>query len=161
VRQLAAHRPYIRACSQADRDDGLVVVGVHTPEFSFEHDVDRVRDATIAREIDYPVVLDSDYTIWRAFDNHYRPALYFADRDGVIRDDHFSPGDRTSIPFRVLIDGEAPGEAHGVDVDEHGNGVLDAGRLYQLVRQYDGVGERTLEISFLDDGAEAYVFTFG
>jgi hypothetical protein len=63
--------------------------------------------------------------------------------------------------FRVLLDGEAPGPSHGVDADEAGNGVLRDGRLYQLVRQHDGVRERTLEITFLEAGAEAYVFTFG
>jgi hypothetical protein len=65
------------------------------------------------------------------------------------------------IPFRVHLDGDAPGRSHGVDVDEHGYGVLGNGRLYHLVRQHDAVRERTLEISFLEPGAEAYVFTFG
>ena len=65
------------------------------------------------------------------------------------------------IPFRALLDGEAPGPAHGVDVDEDGNGLLEDGRLYQLVRQHDPVGERTLEITFLAPGAEACSFTFG
>jgi hypothetical protein len=65
------------------------------------------------------------------------------------------------IAFRVLVDGEAPGASHGVDVDEDGNGLLDNGRLYQLVRQAIGVRERTLEITFLDPACEAYVFTFG
>jgi thiol-disulfide isomerase/thioredoxin len=84
--------PYVRAWSQAYRDDGLVVIGVHTPEFSFEHEVDRVRPAVKEREIDYPVALDNDYAIWSAFDNHYWPALYFVDRDGIIRDEHFGEG---------------------------------------------------------------------
>jgi thiol-disulfide isomerase/thioredoxin len=255
--------PYVRAWWQAYRDDGLVVVGVHTPEFSFEHELDRVRQATKERGIDYPVALDNDYEIWRAFDNHYWPALYFLDRDGIIRDEHFgegryeeservirrllgverklvavegvgveaeadwdqlrtpetylgyersenradarpedlplnhwalagewtigrekvvldqaggsiayrfhardahlvlSPGAREPIPFRVLLDGEAPGRSHGVDVADDGNGLLAEGRLYQLVRQHDSVRERTLEITFLEPGAEAYVFTFG
>src|SRR3954452_9032960 len=78
--------PYIRAWSQAYRDDGLVVLGVHTPEFSFEHAIDRVRLAAKDREIDYPVVVDNDYEVWNAFANHYWPALYFVDRKGVIRD---------------------------------------------------------------------------
>jgi hypothetical protein len=64
-------------------------------------------------------------------------------------------------PFRVLLDGEAPGPSHGVDVDEDGNGLLRDGRLYQLVREQDAVRERTLEITFLEPGAEAYAFTFG
>ena len=84
--------PYVRAWSQAYRDDGLVVVGVHTPEFSFEHEVDRVRLATKERDIDYPVAVDNDYEVWSAFDNHYWPALYFVDADGAIRDRHFGEG---------------------------------------------------------------------
>src|SRR5262245_5701089 len=238
--------PYVRAWSQAYRDDGLVVIGVHTPEFSFEHHVDLVRRATNERTIDYPIAVDNDYAFWKAFDNHYWPALYFVDADGVIRDEHFGEGryeqsERTiqrllgvegdlvpvegsgveaeadwsrlrtpetylgylrgthfaspdaergayelpdrlplnhwglagawriegehvaldaaggsiafrfeardahlvlsrragdPIPFRVLLDGERPGDSHGVDVDEDGGGVLDDGRLYQLVRQH-------------------------
>ena len=65
------------------------------------------------------------------------------------------------IPFRVLLDGEAPGPSHGVDVDEDGNGLLGEGRLYQLAREHDTVRERTLQITFLEPGAEAYAFTFG
>jgi thiol-disulfide isomerase/thioredoxin len=84
--------PYVRAWSRAYRDDGLVVIGVHTPEFSFEHEIDRVRLATTERDIDYPVAVDNDYDVWQAFDNHYWPALYFVDRDGVIRDRHFGEG---------------------------------------------------------------------
>ena len=79
------------------------------------------------------------------------------------RDAHLvlSSGAREPIPFRVLLDGQAPGTSHGVDVDEDGNGVLADGRLYQLVRAHDAVRERTLEITFWEPGAEAYVFTFG
>ena len=84
--------PYVRAWSQAYRDDGLVVIGVHTPEFSFEHEIDRVRQATKERGIDYPVAVDNDYAIWSAFDNHYWPALYFVDAEGIIRDQHFGEG---------------------------------------------------------------------
>lgn len=212
------------------------------------------------RAIDYPVALDNHYEIWKAFDNHYWPAVYFVDRDGVIRGNHFGEGryepterviqrllgverDLVSvegsgveaaadwinlrspetylglarrermaslerldlnqwaltsewataeervvleqagrsiayrfhardahlvfsrataepIPFRVLLDGEPAGRSHGVDVDERGNGLLRDGRLYQLIRQHDRVRERTLEINFLGQGAEAYVFTF-
>jgi hypothetical protein len=79
------------------------------------------------------------------------------------RDAHLvlSPGARKPIPFRVLLDGGAPGPSHGVDVDADGNGLLRDGRLYQLVRQHDAVRERTLEITFLEPGAQGYVFTFG
>jgi thiol-disulfide isomerase/thioredoxin len=256
--------PYVRAWSQAYRDDGLVVIGVHTPEFSFEHEIDLVRLATKERAIDYPVAIDNDYAIWSAFANNYWPALYFVDANGVIRDDHFgegryeqservmqrllgverepvsveglgveaaadwenlgtsetylgggpggkrrsgalperlgvnewgldgewtigrenivleqaggsiayrfhardanlvlSSGAREPIPFHVRVDGEAPGPSHGVDVDEEGNGTVRHGRLYQLVRERDAVRERTLEITFLEAGAEAYAFTFG
>jgi thiol-disulfide isomerase/thioredoxin len=267
--------PYVRGWSQAYRNDGLVVVGVHTPEFSFEHELERVRQAITERGINYPVALDNEYEVWSAFDNHYWPALYFIDTEGIIRNHHFgegryeqserviqrllgvereltsvegvgveaeadwehlrtpetylgyarseqlespggaaldehriyqlperlslntwglagewtigrekvvleqagggialrfhardanlvlSPGAREPMPFRVLLDGDAPGRSHGVHVDEDGSGLLADGRMYQLVRQDGAVRERTLEISFSQPGAEAYVFTFG
>jgi len=269
--------PYVRAWSRAYRDDGLVVIGVHTPEFSFEHEIYRVRQATRDRSIDYAVAVDNDYAIWTAFDNHYWPALYFIDRDGLIRDQHFGEGryqeseriiqrllgiDRAPVPvtgtgveaeadwnhlrtpetylgylrgenfasprpdalgqagtyevperlgsgqwglagewevgresvvlqqaggsiafrfrardahlvlsteteapepvpFRVLLDGQPPGPSHGADTNEDGSGLLRDGRLYQLIRQDGGVRDRTLQISFRQAGAEAYVFTFG
>ncbi len=268
--------PYVRAWSRAYRSDGLVVIGVHTPEFFFERDIELVRQATAEREIDYPVAIDSHYAIWNAFDNHYWPALYFIDSDGVIVGQYFgegeyeqsehviqrmlgvdrepvaiavegkgveaaadwdhlrspetylgdgrsegfaSPGgvvaesrlyripgslrlnqwavaghwtieqekatlDRGAgsvafrfqardanlvmsagggepIPFRVLVDGRPPGSSHGADTDADGNGVLGSGRCYQLVREQGEVLERTLEITFDQPGAQAYVFTFG
>ncbi|WP_435209239.1 redoxin family protein [Micromonospora sp. bgisy143] len=267
--------PYVRAWSRAYRDDGLVVVGVHTPEFGFEHQLDWVRAAVAARDIDYPVAVDSDYAIWGAFANQYWPALYFVDADGVISDEHFgegryeqserviqrllgierdlvpvegvgveaaadwdqlrtpetylgfgrgghfaspqgaalderrgyqlperlglnqwaldgewtigpekavlaqagggvafrfhardahlvlSPNGQGPIPYRVYLDGEPPGPSHGVDVDADGNGVLQEGRLYQLVRQDGAIRERTVQIRFDAPGAEAYAFTFG
>ena len=267
--------PYVRAWSEAYRDDGLVVIGVHTPEFSFEHEIERVRQAVADRDIEYPVAVDNDYEIWNAFGNHYWPALYFVDADGTISDRHFgegryeeserviqellgverelvsvegagveaeadwdnlrtpetylgyartvgfaSPGGATfderngyelperlrfgqwaiagewtigrehialeraggsiavrfeardahlvlnsearePIPLRVLVDGEAPGRSHGVDVDGDGRGFLREGRMYQLVREHDTVRQRMLEIAFLQPGAEAYAFTFG
>jgi thiol-disulfide isomerase/thioredoxin len=271
LRQL----PYIRAWSQAYRDDGLVVIGVHTPEFSFEHDVERVRRAVMTLEVDFPVAIDNDYVIWTAFANHYWPALYFIDGDGAMRDFHYGEGryeqserviqkllglDRepTSIeahglgtpaawhalratetylgyefgerfaspgrvspdacrtyqvpdrlrsdhwalsgdwtihaeyiesanagaslsyrfhardahlvlarrtpdpvPFRVTLDGEPPASSHGLDIDEHGRGVLDESRLYQLIRQHDKVHKRVVTIEFLSGGAESYAFSFG
>jgi thiol-disulfide isomerase/thioredoxin len=267
--------PYVRAWSQAYRDEGLIVIGVHTPEFAFEHDIDGVRRATKERAISYPVAVDNDYAIWNAFANHYWPALYFTDADGIICDQHFGEGryeqseraiqkllgverepvpvegagveaaadwdhlrtpetylgywrsgqlassqrpavdeslayvlpedlrlnhwalagewtigaenvalddasgtiafrfhardahlvlslsTREPIPFRVLLDGEPPGASGGVDVDEDGHGVLREDRMYQLVRQHDAVRDRTLKITFLEPGAEAYAFTFG
>ena len=267
--------PYIRAWSEKYKQHGLVVLGVHTPEFPFEHDFGNVREQVKAMRIDYPVAADNDYAVWNAFSNNYWPALYFIDRDGMIRDHHFgegryeeselviqrllgierdlvsveglgveaeadwdhlrtpetylgygrsthfaspqdggfgergayefpeylrfnhwaldgewtigaesvmldraggsiayryqardahlvlSPGNHEPIPFRVTVDGEAPGESHGVDVDEDGNGLLQHGRLYQLIREHDTVRERILEIAFHQPGVEAYAFTFG
>ena len=254
--------PYVRAWSEAYKDDGLLVVGVHTPEFPYEQNLDNIRRAVEAMRIDYPVPVDNDYRIWQAFSNNYWPALYFVDRDGVIRDEHFGEGryegservlqellgidrelvaivgdgveapadwddlespetyvgraraerqtddapaelrknhwsfqgdwtikgpgavlneagggiayrfhardlhlamnpDGKPVPFRITIDGEAPGASHGVDVDATGNGVVAEPRLYQLVRQPGRIEDRTFEITFLEPGVEASVFTFG
>lgn len=115
-------QPHVRAWAQAYRDDGLVVVAVHTPEFSFEHDADLVRQAVTDRGIDYPVAIDSDYKVWDAFANRYWPAMYFIDQDGVIRDEHFGEG-RYEESERTLqrllgVDGEpAPIEALGIEAD--------------------------------------------
>src|SRR6266536_5146011 len=97
--------PYVRAWSQAYRDEGLVVIGVHTPEFSFEHDIDRVRQATKERAIDYPVAVDNDYAVWDAFANNYWPALYFIDAEGRIRHHRFGEGDyeRSEIIIQQLL----------------------------------------------------------
>jgi thiol-disulfide isomerase/thioredoxin len=84
--------PHIRAWEQKYRPAGLVVVGIQTPEFEFEQNRDSVRREVAARAIDWPVAIDNRYEIWRAFGNRYWPALYFIDRDGVIRDHHFGEG---------------------------------------------------------------------
>src|SRR5512133_2629147 len=84
--------PYVRAWAEKYRDHGVVVIGVHTPEFSFEHDLDNVRRAAKDMRVDYPIAIDNDYAIWSAFDNHYWPALYFVDADGIIVDQHFGEG---------------------------------------------------------------------
>jgi thiol-disulfide isomerase/thioredoxin len=273
--------PYVRAWAQKYRQ-GLVVVGVHTPEFPFERNVDSVRRAVQQMRIDYPIAIDNDYTIWRAFNNQYWPALYFVDARGQVRQHHFgegeyegsenaiqkllgetgaanvgrgtvaaeaggaeapadwdslrspenyvgyersehfaSPGgserDRrrlyaaparltlnqwalagewtigrqatvlsspngrivyrfhardlhlvmgpprrgTSVRFRVSIDGQPPGPAHGLDVDAGGNGTVVEPRLYQLIRQPKPIVDRQFEIEFLDPGVETFVFTFG
>ncbi len=81
LRQL----PYLRAWAGKYSGQGLVVIGVHTPEFAFEHNPDNVRQAVQEMKIDYPVAVDNDYAVWSAFDNHYWPALYFADEHGQIR----------------------------------------------------------------------------
>src|SRR3954465_958997 len=71
--------PYVRAWSEKYKDQGLVVIGAHTPEFPFEKDLENVRRAVADMRIEYPVAVDSDYAIWRAFNNHYWPAIYIAD----------------------------------------------------------------------------------
>ena len=86
--------PYLRAWSAKYKDSGLVVVlGVHSPEFSFESDPENVRWAVKSMAIDYPVAVDSNHAIWRAFDNQYWPALYLVDRQGRIRYHHFGEGE--------------------------------------------------------------------
>jgi hypothetical protein len=256
--------PYVSAWHERYRDRGLVVVGAHAPEFGFEHDLANVRRAVGELDVRYPVVIDNDFSIWRAFDNNYWPAVYIVDGEGRGRFHHFGEGAyeeteraiqelldvddvlaevdagglaeaadwntlespetyvgrargerRRNAPadelglnewaltgdwsvgaeaavldaaggsiayrfgardvnlvlappdsgepvrFTVHLDGQAPGESHGLDVDEAGEGTLDEPRMYQLVRQRGTVAERTFEITFVDAGVRAYVFTFG
>ncbi|MEU8817453.1 redoxin domain-containing protein [Actinoplanes sp. NPDC048796] len=274
LRQL----PYVRAWHEKYASQGLVVLGVHTPEFRFEHDLEDVRREMRADGIEYPVALDNEYGVWRAFDNHYWPALYLADADGEIRFHHFGEGeyertekaiqrllheagadpghdlvvveprpveeaadwstlesqenytgyDRTErfaspdglilgkphrytlpdtlglnewslegdwtmneqatvsgaagarllyrfhardlnivagaatpVRFQILVDGEPPAAGAGQDVDADGYGTLGDRRLYQLLRQPDPITDHTVEITFLEPGAETYSFTFG
>jgi thiol-disulfide isomerase/thioredoxin len=84
--------PYLRAWDERYRDRGLVVVGVHAPEFGFEQDLDNVRRAVGELGVGYPVVIDNDFAIWRSFDNRYWPAVYLVDRDGPVRFHHFGEG---------------------------------------------------------------------
>jgi len=85
--------PYVRAWAEKYRDQGLVVVGVHTPEFAFERDIDNVKRAIANQQIAYPVAIDNHYAIWRAYKNQYWPAHYFIDARGRIRHHHFGEGD--------------------------------------------------------------------
>jgi thiol-disulfide isomerase/thioredoxin len=96
---------YFRAWGQRYRDHGLITIGVHTPEFKFEHDLDNVRWAVEARKIDYPVAIDNDFRVWRAFANNYWPALYFIDAHGQIRHHRFGEGDfeRSEMVIRQLL----------------------------------------------------------
>jgi thiol-disulfide isomerase/thioredoxin len=274
--------PYVRAWADKYRDHGVVVIGVHTPEFPFEHDLENVRQAAKNMRVEYPIAIDNDYAIWSAFNNHYWPALYIVDAQGRIRYHQFGEGayeqsemilqqllaeagiggiahelvsvdaqgaeaaadwgdlrspenyvgyERTenfsspdgavvdkprvysaparfslnhwalagewtvgrgatvlhaangriayrfhardlhlvmgpaargaSVRFRVLIDGQPPGAAHGSDVDDQGNGTVTEQRLYQLIRQPKPIADRQFEIEFLDAGVEAFAFTFG
>jgi hypothetical protein len=273
--------PYVRAWANKYAGHGLTVLGVQTPEFDFEGNLDNVSRAVEEMDIGYPVVVDNDYAVWQAFDNHYWPALYFVDSQGRIRHHHFGEGnyeesemvlqmllreagadveqglvriephgveaqadwanlgssesylgyDRAvdfaspegvvpderhvysspaglrrnhwslsgdwrigpvpvvlnqpggaisyqfhardlhlvmgpppagrTVRFTVRLDGEPPGRAHGIDVDERGFGHADYQRMYQLIRQPAPISDRRFEIDFLDDGVEAFVFTFG
>jgi len=274
--------PYLRAWHEKYRDQGLVVIGIHSPEFSFEKDLNNVRRAVKDMRIDYPVAVDSGHRIWRAFDNQYWPALYFIDSHGRVRHHQFGEGSYeqsekiiqellaetgtgkigsklasvdahgieaaadwgslkspenylgygrtqnfasaggapldkpyiyevtarlglnewglsgdwtvkkeaallnrpngsityrfhardlhlvmgpaapgTSVRFRVLIDGQPPGAAHGVEVDEKGEGTVTEQRLYQLIRQPGPIIDRQFEIQFLGSGVEVFAFTFG
>ena len=102
LRQL----PYVRAWAAKYAEYGLVVIGVHTPEFSFESNVENIRRAVIDMNISYPVAIDSDYAIWSAFANHYWPALYFADAEGHIRHHHFGEGEyqQSEMVIQRLLD---------------------------------------------------------
>ena len=274
--------PYVRAWALRYKSKGLVVIGVSTPEFSFEHDVSNVQRAAKEMGMDFPIAIDNNYGIWQAFDNEYWPALYFIDAKGHIRHHQFGEGDYqesemviqqllieagakdipadfsqvnpsgaelaadmntlgsgetytgygrtenfsspggvvsdkphvyttsahlqlnqwalegdwtvdqepatlnqaggriiyrfhardvnlilgpakpgTSLRFRVLIDGQPPGPAHGIDVDEHGNGRITEQGMYQLIRQPGPIVNREFTIEFLDPGAQAFDFTFG
>src|SRR5579864_2378302 len=84
--------PYVRAWSEKYKEHGVVTIGVHTPEFSFEHDLQNVRRAAKDMKVSYPIAIDNDYAIWDAFDNHYWPALYLVDAQGHIRYHHFGEG---------------------------------------------------------------------
>ena len=84
--------PYVRAWAEKYTDHGVVVIGVHSPEFSFEHDLENVRRATRDMRVSYPIAIDNDFAIWHAFSNHYWPALYLVDALGRIRHHHFGEG---------------------------------------------------------------------
>jgi thiol-disulfide isomerase/thioredoxin len=140
--------PYIRAWAERYRDHGLVMVGVHTPEFSFEKDLENVREALLQMRVTYPVAVDSDHAIWEAFANQYWPALYFVDAEGRIRDHRFGEGDyeRSEIVIQQLLT-EAGVEGIGdelVSVDPQGpevaadRGSLGSGETYLGYRRTEG-----------------------
>ncbi len=97
--------PYVRAWAEKYKDQGLVVIGVHAPEFAFEKNIDNVRRAAKTMRVDYPIAIDNDYAIWRAFENEYWPALYLVDAQGRIRHHHFGEGDyeRSEMIIRRLL----------------------------------------------------------
>ena len=116
--------PYVRAWAQKYKQ-GLVVIGVHTPEFEFEKNLDNVRRAVGQMRIEYPIVIDNDYSIWRAFKNQYWPALYFIDARGRIRHHQFGEGEYESSERaiqRLLSDAGVAGVTNGiVSVDGSGS----------------------------------------
>jgi thiol-disulfide isomerase/thioredoxin len=119
LRQL----PYVRAWAGKYSDSGLVVIGVHTPEFPFERDLDNVRWAVQDMRVDYPVAIDNNYAVWQAFGNHFWPALYFADGPGRIRHHHFGEGEyqQSEMVIQQLLDEAGLGSSHDlVSVDARG-----------------------------------------
>jgi len=120
LRQL----PYLRAWARRYAGHGLAVIGVHTPEFGFEHELGNVRRAVRDMRIDYPVAVDNDYAIWGAFANHYWPALYFADPQGRIRHHHYGEGEYQQSEMviqQLLADSGTPSHDHElVSVDDSG-----------------------------------------
>jgi thiol-disulfide isomerase/thioredoxin len=107
--------PYVRAWAERYQDQGLVVIGVHTPEFPFEHDIGNVRRAVTDMRIAYPVAIDNAYAIWSGFSNHYWPALYLLDAQGQLRDHHFGEGEYVrseAMIQRLLAEAGASGIGH-------------------------------------------------
>src|SRR4051812_6906161 len=122
--------PYVRAWAERYRDRGLVVVGASAPEFGFEHDLDNVRRATAELGVNYPVVIDNDFAIWRSLDNNYWPAAYLVDRDGQVRFHHFGEGAYEEIERAIqqllgvdeeIVSVDAGGVAEAADWDSLGS----------------------------------------
>ncbi len=137
--------PYIRAWATKYADAGLTVIGVHTPEFGFEHDVNNVVAHERSLGIEYPVAIDSAYGVWRAFNNHFWPALYLADADGRIRYHHFGEGEYAMAEMviqQLLIDAGAEGIGGDlVAVEPRGLEVAADWRTLQSPETYVGYGQ--------------------
>ena len=137
--------PYLRAWASKYADKGLTVVGVHTPEFGFEHEVENVRAQARALRVDYPIALDNDYGVWRAFANHFWPALYVADDQGRIRYHHFGEGEYAMSEMviqQLLADaGAADVDRELVLVDPRGLEVSADFRSLQSPETYVGYGQ--------------------
>jgi thiol-disulfide isomerase/thioredoxin len=137
---------YVRAWAQKYKDHGLVVIGVHTPEFSIEKNVDNIRRAVKDRGIDYPVAVDSDYAVWGAFNNHYWPAVYIADAQGHIRHHQFGEGDyaRSEMIIQQLLAEAGMGDVGHELVSADATGVEAAADWRSLQSPENYVGyERT------------------
>ena len=118
--------PYLKLWHAKYADDGLVILGVHTPEFSFEEKLENVRQAVKDYSIGWPVALDNDYSTWRAYHNRYWPAKYLIDKDGVVRYKHFGEGayGETELRIRELLE-EAGADLSELDAGLPGNQSVD------------------------------------
>ncbi len=156
--------PYVRAWAAKYADAGLTVVGVHTPEFGFEHRVDNVTAQTRNLAVGYPVAVDNDYAVWRAFSNRFWPALYIADGDGRVRYHHFGEGEYAMAEMVVQ---QLLTEAGAKDVDQdlvvvkpRGLEVAADWRTLRSAETYLGYGQSTgfaSEIRARFDRAHQYV----
>jgi thiol-disulfide isomerase/thioredoxin len=137
--------PYVRAWSAKYANAGLTVVGAHTPEFGFERDLDNVVAQSRNLGFDYPVAVDSAYGVWRAFDNHFWPAVYVADAEGRIRFHHFGEGEYAMTEMviqQLLVEAGAEGlDQDLVDVDPQGLEVAADWRTLQSPETYAGYGQ--------------------
>jgi thiol-disulfide isomerase/thioredoxin len=151
--------PYLRAWAAKYRDDGLTVIGVHTPEFDFEQNIDNVVAQSRNLGVEYPVAVDIDYAVWNAFANHFWPAVYIADEEGRIRFHHFGEGEypMTEMVIQQLLrDAGADGIDHDlVMVEPHGLevaadwGTLQSPETYAGYRQSTGFAEE--EVAGFDE----------
>jgi thiol-disulfide isomerase/thioredoxin len=139
--------PYVRAWAAKYKSAGLTIVGVHTPEFGFERNIDNVVAQSRKLGIEYPIAVDSDYAVWRAFANHYWPAAYVADREGRIRFHHYGEGEYAMTEMviqQLLLDAGAQGiDQDLVMVEPRGLEVAADWRTLQSPETYAGYRQST------------------
>jgi thiol-disulfide isomerase/thioredoxin len=148
--------PYLRAWNAKYAEKGLTIVGVHTPEFGFEHNLDNVTAQSRALGVGYAVALDNDYGVWQAFANHFWPALYIADGDGRIRYHHFGEGEygmSEMVIQQLLSDAGADIDRDLVDVEPRGLEVAADWRTLQSPETYVGYGQAS---GFAQDDVAAF-----
>jgi thiol-disulfide isomerase/thioredoxin len=149
--------PYVRAWSEKYKNQGLVVIGVHAPEFGFERNIDNVRRAAKEIRVDYPIVVDNDYAIWQSFGNAYWPALYFVDAQGRIRHHQFGEGEyqqSEKIIQQLLAEAGNAGIDHEL-VSVDGIGAEAAADWSNLRSQENYVGYERTE-SFVSPGGATF-----
>jgi thiol-disulfide isomerase/thioredoxin len=139
--------PYLRAWAAKYPDDGLTVIGVHTPEFGFEQNIDNVITQSRSLGVEFPIAVDSDYAVWRAFANHFWPAVYIADAEGRIRFHHFGEGEYPMTEMviqQLLLDAGAGGiDQDLVMVEPRGLEVAADWRTLQSPETYVGYRQST------------------